>query len=148
MNTVEKYYNGKKRKETLRSILEREKRKGLNSGSLCMFFHFPVPCLATPALSASSSSAVHFCFGFPISLSLQPVNQTSSVSVRAGEAPLSFCFIHLSWEILVSNGMSFERILTRGRFDVPNSRLPIKSLMIGTAFPEPPPNVFAPRGSL
>jgi hypothetical protein len=28
--------------------------------------HFPVPCLEIPALSAASSSAVHFCFGAPI----------------------------------------------------------------------------------
>ena len=57
-------------RETLRSMLEREERKGLNSGSLWMSFHLPVPCLATPARRASSSSDVHFCFGFPISLCL------------------------------------------------------------------------------
>lgn len=47
-------------------MLEREKRNLLNSGSLWMSFHLPVPCLRTPARRASSSSAVHFCFGFPI----------------------------------------------------------------------------------
>lgn len=62
-----------RRMGTLRSMLEREKRKGLNSGSLWMFFHLPVPCLATPALSASSSSDVHFCFGFPISFFSLPL---------------------------------------------------------------------------
>lgn len=55
---------------TFRSMLERAKRKGLNSGSLWIDFQFPLPYLATPALNASSSSAVHFCFGFPIALSL------------------------------------------------------------------------------
>lgn len=47
-------------------MLERLTRKGPNSGSLRMFFHFPMPCLSTPALRAPSSSDVHFCFGFPI----------------------------------------------------------------------------------
>lgn len=50
----------------LRSMLERLVRKGANSGSLRIFFHFPVPCFLTPALRALSSSDVHFCFWFPI----------------------------------------------------------------------------------
>jgi hypothetical protein len=28
--------------------------------------HFPDPCLTTPAFSAASSSAVHFCLGAPM----------------------------------------------------------------------------------
>uniref|UniRef100_A0A0A9F8E2 Uncharacterized protein n=1 Tax=Arundo donax TaxID=35708 RepID=A0A0A9F8E2_ARUDO len=38
----------------------------LNSGSRRMVRHLPGPCLATPALSAASSSGVHRCFGAPI----------------------------------------------------------------------------------
>lgn len=72
------------KERTLRSMLERAKRKGLNSGSFWMFFHLPVPCLATPAFSASSSSEVHFCFGFPIPLpnlnlqSFRPISKLRS----------------------------------------------------------------------
>ena len=43
-------------------------RNGANWGSLRMFFHFPGPCFSTPAISASSSSCVHFCFWFPIQI--------------------------------------------------------------------------------
>jgi hypothetical protein len=51
---------------TLRSMLERDERTGLNSGSFWMVRHLPAPCLSTPRRSASSSSDVHFCFGAPI----------------------------------------------------------------------------------
>lgn len=40
----------------------------LNSGSVSIVRHFPAPCFRTPALSAASSSAVHFCLGAPIHL--------------------------------------------------------------------------------
>jgi hypothetical protein len=51
---------------TLRSTLERRRRSTLKSGSLRMVRHLPGPCLATPALSAASSSGVQRCFGAPI----------------------------------------------------------------------------------
>lgn len=69
-NKKQMYSETQTGRETLRSMFERVKRKWLNSGSFWIFFHLPVPCLATPARSASSSSEVHFCFGFPIPLHL------------------------------------------------------------------------------
>lgn len=51
---------------TLRSTLERDLRTELKWGSERIVRHLPVPCLRTPALSAASSSGVHFCFGAPI----------------------------------------------------------------------------------
>ncbi|RWW31796.1 hypothetical protein GW17_00003557 [Ensete ventricosum] len=60
------------RRATLRSMFERVARQRLNSGSFWMVRHLPAPCLSTPARSASSSSAVHFCFGAPIELPSPP----------------------------------------------------------------------------
>ena len=51
---------------TFRSTFERCVRYGPNFGSFWMARHFPGPYLSTPARSALSSSAVHFCFGAPM----------------------------------------------------------------------------------
>ncbi|KAK2410558.1 telomere repeat-binding factor [Trifolium repens] len=51
---------------TLRSTLDRVRKMELNSGSVSIVRHFPDPCLTTPAFSAASSSAVHFCLGAPM----------------------------------------------------------------------------------
>ena len=80
---------------TLRSMLEREVRKGAKSGSLRMFFHFPGPCFATPASSASSSSDVHFCFWFPI------LNDSLSLSLSLSEKQQKL------WKKERKNGSSF-----------------------------------------
>ena len=51
---------------TLRSTLERICKTEANSESLRIVLHLPGPYLAIPALSAASSSDVHFCLGTPI----------------------------------------------------------------------------------
>ena len=93
-NSKKKIQKKNEKRGTLRSMLERVKRKGLNSGSLWIDFQFPLPYLATPALNASSSSAVHFCFGFPISLSLQRcANHCSALAAAATAArAAAICF--------------------------------------------------------
>ncbi|WVZ11868.1 hypothetical protein V8G54_016398 [Vigna mungo] len=48
------------------------RRMELKSGSVSIVRHFPAPCLTTPAFNAASSSAVHFCLGAPIKISLKP----------------------------------------------------------------------------
>ena len=89
---------------TLRLMLERDERTGLNSGSFWMVRHLPAPCLSTPRRSASSSSDVHFCFGAPIARAapcLSPVVscvQTSrrrnpNLTSRFFYFPPSFSFI-------------------------------------------------------
>lgn len=65
---------------TLRSTFERKCKIELNSGSVSIVRHLPAPCLITPALSAASSSAVHFCFGAPINRSPEPFWKTVKVS--------------------------------------------------------------------
>lgn len=73
----------------MRSILERCIRTEENSGSLRMFFHLPGPCFATPASRPSSSSAVHFCFWFPIIRSFS----LSTPSKLSLSPPQSFLFL-------------------------------------------------------
>ena len=68
-----------------------------------MSFHLPWPCLAIPALRASSSSGFHFCFGFPIFLAF--LGQTTYYTVNFITI-FSKNFLWKRWSMILSSGLN------------------------------------------